>query len=117
MGRNMPLVRPDSTPPEKTAVTRSNSKKNTQSDFPIDQFYKLLDARVYVHTEKKWIALCALEGRYGKELKLYQWEWKGDQKGWKVGLAKLKVESLNLERIATDAQILAKKCGINLEWA
>jgi hypothetical protein len=84
---------------------------------PIGQFYKLLDAREYVHTEKRLIALCALEGPYGKELKLYQWEWKGDQKGWKVGLANLKVENLNLEQIATDARILAKNCGINLKWA
>jgi hypothetical protein len=92
----MPLLRPDSTPPEKTSTARSNSKRGTKNDLPIGQFYKLLDAREYVHTEKRLIALCALEGPYGKELKLYQWEWKGDQKGWKVGLANLKVENLNL---------------------
>jgi hypothetical protein len=111
----MPLIRPDSPRSEKRGETLGNSE-GRQNDFPVGPFYELLDAREYVRTEKKLIALCALKGRYGKELKLYQWEWRGNQKGWKVGLAKLKVEGLDLKQIAADAQLLAKECGINLKW-
>ncbi len=83
---------------------------------PVAALYELLDSRVYVRTQKKLITLCALQSQYGKELKLYQWEWKGDQKGWKVGLANLRVEGLNLERIARDARTMAEKHGIALRW-
>jgi hypothetical protein len=84
--------------------------------FPIGSFYELLDARTYVRTTKKIVALCALQGKYGKELKLYQWDWRGDQKGWKVGLANLRVEGLNLLKIAEDAKVMANQQGIELRW-
>jgi hypothetical protein len=112
----VPLIRQDSPTPEKKAKEPDNSERASQNDFPVVPFYELLDVREYVRTETKIIALCALKGRYGKELKLYQWKWRGDQKGWKVGLANLKVESLNLRQIAEDAQLLARKCGISLKW-
>lgn len=84
--------------------------------FPISPMYELLDARTYVRTTKKIVALCALKGKYGKELKLYQWDWRGEQKGWKVGLANLRVEGLNLLKIAEDAKSMADKHGIELRW-
>jgi hypothetical protein len=83
---------------------------------PVAALYEVLDARVYTRTAKKLVALCALSSQYGKEMKLYQWEWKGDEKGWKVGLANLRVENLNLEQIAKDARELAEKHGISLRW-
>jgi hypothetical protein len=89
---------------------------HTSERLPVAALYQVLDARVYLRTQKKLVALCALQSQYGKELKLYQWEWKGDQKGWKVGLANLRVEGLNLERIARDARALAEKHGIALRW-
>lgn len=84
--------------------------------FPISPVYELLDARTYVRTAQKIIALCVLQGKYGKELKLYEWNWRGEQKGWKVGLANLRVEGLNLLRIAEDAILLSEKFGIALRW-
>jgi hypothetical protein len=84
--------------------------------FPIGPFYELLDARTYVRTTSRIVALCALKGKYGKELKLYEWNWKGEEKGWKVGLANLRVDGLNLARIAEDAQALATEQGFPLRW-
>ena len=85
--------------------------------FPIGPFYELVDALTYVRTNTRIIALCVLKSKYGKELKLYQWDWRGDQKGWKVGFAKLRVERLNLLRMAEDAKLLAKQHGIELRWS
>lgn len=84
--------------------------------FPIGPFYELEDARTYLRTKSKIIALCVVRSKFGKELKLYQWEWRGDQKGWKVGLANLRIESLNLEKVVEDAKELASKHNIVLKW-
>ena len=83
---------------------------------PLSEYYELLDARTYQRTPKRWVALCALKSKFGRELKLYEWEWRGEQKGWKVGLANLNVAALNLRRLAADAEELATKHEIPLRW-
>lgn len=83
---------------------------------PLSDYYELLDSRTYLRTPKRWVALCALKSKFGRELKLYEWEWRGEGKGWKVGLANLNVASLNLKRLAADAEELAAKQDIPLKW-
>ena len=83
---------------------------------PLSDYYELLDARTYVHTPKRWVALCALKSRFGKELKLYEWNWRGEGKGWKVALANMNLKSLDLKRVAADAQELAARHDIPLKW-
>lgn len=90
---------------------------NTQPEkLPLSDFYELLDARTYVRTAKRWVALCALKSKFGKELKLYEWNWRGEEKGWKVALANLNVASINLKRLAADAEALATQHNILLKW-
>ncbi len=84
--------------------------------FPVGDFYEVVDARTYLRTNNKIIALCVLKSKFGKELILYQWDWRGEAKGWKVGLANLRIERLNLEKIAEDAKALATQHGIELHW-
>ena len=36
---------------------------------PLSDYYELLDARTYLHTPKRWVALCALKSKFGKEMK------------------------------------------------
>jgi hypothetical protein len=102
---------------EEAGVAEDREQAAGNERLPVAALYEVLDARVYVRTAKKLVALCALKSQYGKEMKLYQWEWKGDQKGWKVGLANLRVEGLNLEQIAKDTRELAEKHGISLRWS
>ena len=83
---------------------------------PLSDYYELLDARIYLRTPKRWVALCALKSKFGRELKLYEWEWRGEQKGWKVGLANLNVAGINLKRLAADAEELAARHEIPLKW-
>ena len=83
---------------------------------PLSDYYELLDARTYLRTPKRWVALCALKSKFGKEMKLYEWNWRGEEKGWKVALANMNVASLNLKRLAADAEELAAKHDIKLKW-
>jgi len=113
----MTLIRPDSPgKPEKKAGNRSELNAAMQQGLPIGTFYKLLDKRIYVHTQKKIIALCALRSQHGKELKLYEWEWRGEEKGWKVALANFRIGNVNLEQVAKDARLFAVEYDIDLEW-
>jgi hypothetical protein len=84
---------------------------------PISDFYTLLDSRTYIRKEKRIVALCALESRHGfRELKFYEWVWRGEGKGWKVGLANMNIQDVNLKRLAEDAENLSKNHNIQLKW-
>ncbi len=83
---------------------------------PVSDFFELLDQRVYIRTTRRIIALCVLKSKFRTELKLYEWNWKGEGKGWKVGLANINVEGIDLRKIAADAEALAKAHGIPLRW-
>ncbi|MBI4467121.1 MAG: hypothetical protein HY656_06830 [Acidobacteria bacterium] len=89
---------------------------NELEKLPLSEYYELLDSRTYARTAKRWVALCALKSKFGKELKLYEWNWRGEEKGWKVALANLNVASINLRRVATDAEQLAARHDIPLRW-
>lgn len=94
-----------------------NSKAEEIEGLPINrEFYTVLDCRIYKHSKKRIVALCVLESRYGTELKFYEWIWKGENKGWKVGLANLSVRDINLEAVAKDARELANAYAIKLDW-
>jgi hypothetical protein len=84
---------------------------------PISDFFELLDQRVYVRTNRRIVALCVVKSKFRTELKLYEWVWKGEGKGWRVGLANINVEGINLKKIAADAEELAKAHGIALRWS
>lgn len=89
---------------------------NQEEKFPLSDYYELLDARTYVRTPKRWVALCALRSKFGKELKFYEWNWRGEAKGWKVALANMNIASINLKRVAADAEALASQHEISLKW-
>ena len=83
---------------------------------PLSEYYQLLDSRTYVRTPRRWVALCALQSQFGRELKFYEWNWKGEAKGWKVGLANLNIAAINLKRLAADAEEFAAKHSITMKW-
>ena len=89
---------------------------NESEKLPLSDYYELLEARTYVRTSKRWVVLCALKSKFGKELKVYEWNWRGEAKGWKVALANMNIASINLKRLAADAEELAAKYDIPLRW-
>lgn len=103
--------KPAAEPPREVKVMAEETQKP-----PLSDYYELLDARTYLRTPKRWVALCALKSKFGKEMKLYEWNWRGEEKGWKVALANMNVASLNLKRLAADAEELAAKHDIKLKW-
>ncbi|MBI4461834.1 MAG: hypothetical protein HY653_02910, partial [Acidobacteria bacterium] len=48
-----------------------------ENELPISEYYTLLGSRTYVRTAKRIVALCAVQSKFGKELKLYEWNYRG----------------------------------------
>ncbi|MFQ5817910.1 MAG: hypothetical protein ACE5H2_08145 [Terriglobia bacterium] len=88
-----------------------------EDQLPISDYYTLLDSRTYARTNRRIVALCAVQSKFGKELKLYEWNYKGQEKGWKVGLANINIAGINLKQLAADAQALAAAHAIPLKWS
>lgn len=88
-----------------------------ENELPVSDYYTLLGARTYVRTSRRIVALCVLQSQFGKEMKLYEWNWKGEDKGWKVGLANINIAGINLKQLAADAEALAQEHGIPLKWS
>ncbi len=87
-----------------------------ENELPISDYYTLLGSRTYVRTSRRIVALCAVQSKFGKELKLYEWNFRGEDKGWKVGLANINVAGINLKQLAADAEALAAEHAIPLKW-
>ncbi len=83
---------------------------------PVKDYWELLDYRTYLRNAKRWVALCVVKGKNGIELRLYDWMWRGEEKGWKVAWANTNVASINLSQVTGDAKELAAKHGIQLKW-
>lgn len=88
-----------------------------ENELPVTDYYTLLGARTYVRNNRRIVALCVLQSQFGKEMKLYEWNWKGEDKGWKVGLANINIAGINLKQLAADAEALAAEHGIALKWS
>ena|GEM_PF-5090509 len=98
-------------------VARMASNSSDLGSLPVNrEFFTVLDARTYKRTKKRIVALCVLEGKFGTDIKLYEWEWRGEGKGWKVGLANLSVKDIDLAAVANDAKELAATYAIKLDW-
>ena len=92
-------------------------KELAENELPISDFYTLVGSRTYVRTSRRIVALCAVQSKFGKELKLYEWNYKGEAKGWKVALANINIVGINLKQVAADAEALAAEHGIPLKWS
>lgn len=95
----------------------SDPRELGENELPISDYYELLDSRTYLRTSRRIVSLCAVQSKFGKELKLYEWNYRGGEKGWKVGLANINVAAINLKQVAADAEALAARHGIPLRWS
>ncbi len=63
---------------KKTRAKGNNEKPS------VKDYWQLLDYRTYLRNSKRWVALCVVKGSNGVELKLYDWMWRGEKKGWNL---------------------------------
>lgn len=83
---------------------------------PVAPNVHVIDYRTYVHTTKRWVALCVVQSEYGAYLKFYKWRRRESEQQWKVDLARFSVRDVDLCHIAADAVELARQYSISLSW-
>jgi hypothetical protein len=83
---------------------------------PVSPNIHVVEHRTYLHTPKRWVALCVVQNEFGVGLKFYKWVWRDSSSQWKVDLARFSVTDIDLFKIASDAVELAKQYNISLHW-
>lgn len=83
---------------------------------PVAPNVEVVEHRTYVHTAKRWVALCVVHNEFGFGLKFYKWICRHYDDEWKVDLARFSVGDIDICRMASDAIELAGRYGIKLDW-
>src|SRR5579864_2052573 len=86
------------------------------SALPVAPSIQVVEHRTYVHTARRWVALCVVRDEFGMGLKFYKWIWRDSQSEWKVDLARFSLIDIDVCRLASDAVELSQQYGIPLRW-
>ncbi len=81
-----------------------------EAKYPVSEQYKVLEGYDIYRGSKLIIALVAVESQFGKDLRLYRWQLRGD--AWKVDLARMSVRGWKFKEITAKAEELTKKYGV-----
>ena len=76
----------------------------------IDDYYKVLGGFDIAKSKSIWIALVAVDGGRGKDIRFYKWEDKGGT--WKVALSRMSCAYWDWDGISEKVQILKEKFNI-----
>ena len=78
--------------------------------YPVSESYKLLDGYDVYRSEKLIVALVVVESPFGRDLRLYRWQKRGD--AWKVDLCRMSVALWNWDVISSKAKEFISKYEI-----
>ncbi len=81
--------------------------------YPVSERYKVLEGYDIYRGSKLIIALVAVESQFGKDLRLYRWQLRGD--AWKVDLCRMSVKSWDWAKISTKASEMRTKYNIKTQ--
>ncbi len=84
--------------------------ESKQVNYPISESYKLLDGYDLYRSEKLIVALVVVESQFGRDLRLYRWQKRGD--AWKVDLCRMSVAMWNWDAISARAKEFIEKYQI-----
>ena len=84
-------------------------------NYPVSESYKLLDGYDVYRSEKIIVALVVVESPFGRDLRLYRWQKRGD--AWKVDLCRMSVAMWNWDVISSKAKEFIQKYEIGKKKA
>ena len=75
--------------------------KSELDKYPINRdFYEPVDALDIHKTKKTWIALIAVQSKFGRKIRFYKWRWNENQNKWSVDWARMDIDNWNMENIS-----------------
>ena len=78
--------------------------------YPVSDFFQVLDGFDVYRSGKLIIAFVAVESNYGKQLRLYRWQNRNGS--WKVDLCRMSVDRWNWSEISGKINSLCAKYSI-----
>lgn len=78
--------------------------------YPLGQGYRLLDGFDIYRSRDVIMAIVAVEGSYGRDIRFYRWRRK--ESGWKVDLARSSVKSWKGAEIGEKIEEMKRRFGI-----
>jgi hypothetical protein len=85
------------------------------SDYPVSESYKVLEGYDIYRSAKLIVALVVVESDFGKDLRMYRWQKRGD--AWKVDLCRMSVASWRWDEISAKARELTEKYQLKRKQA
>ncbi len=81
-----------------------------ETKYPVSDQYKVLEGYDIYRGSKLIIALVAVESQFGRDLRLYRWQLRGE--AWKVDLCRMSVKGWEWQKIAAKASEMRTKHNV-----
>ena len=88
----------------------SNHQQQSANYYPVSESFRVLDGYDLYRSNKLIIALVVVEGQFGRDLRLYRWQKRGE--AWKVDLCRMSVARWPWDSLASKAKELVGKYEI-----
>lgn len=82
----------------------------SEAIYPVSASYRVLEGFDVYRSNNLIVALVAVEGQYGRDLRLYRWAKRNDQ--WKVDLCRMGVSRWNWDALSAKAKEFMAKYQI-----
>ena len=87
-----------------------------EESYPVSERFKVLGGYDIYRSAKLIVAIVAVEGPQGKDIRLYRWRNRSSKDGesvWKVDLARMSIARWDWKKVAEKIAELREKFGIN----
>jgi hypothetical protein len=93
---------------KKTGQADQPEEKQSGTQYPLGEFYKLVDGYTLMKSQNFWEALLVVEtGNGARQIRLYRWRNKNGE--WKVDLARFNVSGWDFDAIASKVKEFKSK--------
>ncbi len=89
---------------------KPSGQPKQQGDYPVSESYKVLEGYDVYRSNKLIVALVVVESQFGRDLRLYRWQKRGE--AWKVDLCRMSVSNWSWDTLAGKAKELTSKYEI-----
>jgi hypothetical protein len=86
------------------------SRNESREKYPVSESFKILDGYDIYRSNELIVALVAVEGQFGRDLRLYRWQKRKD--AWKVDLCRMSVSRWDWDIISSKAKEMIAAHGI-----
>ncbi len=93
-----------------SGTSEDSARMERKENYPVSDQFKVLQGYDIYRSNKLIVALVAVEGNFGRDLRMYRWQMRNNS--WKVDLCRMSVADWKWDEVSTKAKELIQKYGI-----